>query len=113
MTRNTPEDQLLSTLIRRFGEADKLPEVSEIMQIAVATTGVLFPGEDVDIELVVAGVRESITHRMGEGVSLVEEDEAHDPAWVTSRQIDWNYSCLLYTSPSPRDQRGSRMPSSA
>ena len=26
---------------------------------------------------------------------------------------DFNYSCLLYTSPSPRDQRGSRMPSSA
>ena len=26
-----------------------------------------------------------------------------DPTWV----------CLLYTSPSPRDQRGSRMPSSA
>ena len=24
-----------------------------------------------------------------------------------------NYVCLLYTSPSPRDQRGSRMPSSA
>ena len=24
-----------------------------------------------------------------------------------------NRSCLLYTSPSPRDQRGSRMPSSA
>ena len=24
-----------------------------------------------------------------------------------------NYTCLLYTSPSPRDQRGSRMPSSA
>ena len=23
------------------------------------------------------------------------------------------HSCLLYTSPSPRDQRGSRMPSSA
>ena len=26
---------------------------------------------------------------------------------------DAAYSCLLYTSPSPRDQRGSRMPSSA
>ena len=24
-----------------------------------------------------------------------------------------DYVCLLYTSPSPRDQRGSRMPSSA
>ena len=28
------------------------------------------------------------------------------------KQIE-NYTCLLYTSPSPRDQRGSRMPSSA
>ena len=27
--------------------------------------------------------------------------------------IDWCSACLLYTSPSPRDQRGSRMPSSA
>ena len=26
---------------------------------------------------------------------------------------EWVYTCLLYTSPSPRDQRGSRMPSSA
>ena len=26
---------------------------------------------------------------------------------------DQDYGCLLYTSPSPRDQRGSRMPSSA
>ena len=27
--------------------------------------------------------------------------------------IKANHDCLLYTSPSPRDQRGSRMPSSA
>ena len=27
--------------------------------------------------------------------------------------VQLKYSCLLYTSPSPRDQRGSRMPSSA
>ena len=33
------------------------------------------------------------------GVSELMQDEARD--------------CLLYTSPSPRDQRGSRMPSSA
>ena len=26
---------------------------------------------------------------------------------------DFSIACLLYTSPSPRDQRGSRMPSSA
>ena len=27
--------------------------------------------------------------------------------------VDWNYTCLLYTSPSPRDSNLSRMPSSA
>ena len=35
---------------------------------------------------------------------------------VSSMQLDQaqrGFSCLLYTSPSPRDQRGSRMPSSA
>ena len=31
--------------------------------------------------------------------------------WLLEEDDDW--SCLLYTSPSPRDQRGSRMPSSA
>ena len=28
-------------------------------------------------------------------------------------RFEFPYICLLYTSPSPRDQRGSRMPSSA
>ena len=32
--------------------------------------------------------------------------------WKISK-IENIYTCLLYTSPSPRDQRGSRMPSSA
>ena len=34
--------------------------------------------------------------------------------WMTNgNQLFAIYTCLLYTSPSPRDQRGSRMPSSA
>ena len=50
--------------------------------------------------------------------------ELPDGQWVPSitsvtsfynRQvfIEWRKSCLLYTSPSPRDKRQSRMPSSA
>ena len=31
----------------------------------------------------------------------------------SSAHLNGFYNCLLYTSPSPRDQRGSRMPSSA
>ena len=30
-----------------------------------------------------------------------------------TQQLAMLHTCLLYTSPSPRDQRGSRMPSSA
>ena len=38
-----------------------------------------------------------------------------DPAWLAKSimLVADIYVCLLYTSPSPRDQRGSRMPSSA
>ena len=45
------------------------------------------------------------------GIAVNALGYAH-PAWVeaVSHQSE---TCLLYTSPSPRDQRGSRMPSSA
>ena len=46
--------------------------------------------------------------------------EAHDLAQVEgdavfgqTQSTDWDTSCLLYTSPSPRDRQKSRMPSSA
>ena len=35
------------------------------------------------------------------------------PLYTREAWLDLNIVCLLYTSPSPRDQRGSRMPSSA
>ena len=41
---------------------------------------------------------------------LMEIDPEHKDTYQKNLE---SYSCLLYTSPSPRDQRGSRMPSSA
>ena len=41
--------------------------------------------------------------RLPEGHPILKQMRARQP----------DYPCLLYTSPSPRDQRGSRMPSSA
>ena len=35
------------------------------------------------------------------------------PAQPQQLFVEYDHPCLLYTSPSPRDQRGSRMPSSA
>ena len=43
--------------------------------------------------------------------SRVIDDEKETYLIKVLYQYEWN--CLLYTSPSPRDQRGSRMPSSA
>ena len=43
-----------------------------------------------------------------EGLKYGENRES-----MTSDETTPYYFCLLYTSPSPRDQRGSRMPSSA
>ena len=44
------------------------------------------------------GIAEEYAHRL-----------ADDRKWDDVKVL----TCLLYTSPSPRDQRGSRMPSSA
>ena len=38
---------------------------------------------------------------------------AHHSEWPDRTRPNLSHICLLYTSPSPRDQRGSRMPSSA
>ena len=47
----------------------------------------------------------------GDLLALVRRPEQTEVLGVAAQPID--YSCLLYTSPSPRDKRQSRMPSSA
>ena len=57
----------------------------------------------------IKGGQRSIFGQSG-GEQLIARSE---PFEITVKPIDKTYTCLLYTSPSPRDQRGSRMPSSA
>ena len=45
-----------------------------------------------------------------QGEFTIEEEQDNGKLWRATITIS---ACLLYTSPSPRDQRGSRMPSSA
>ena len=55
--------------------------------------------------------------RFAKGWSKKDSDEFWTYAFVwyldEDPELDANQLCLLYTSPSPRDQRGPRMPSSA
>ena len=44
---------------------------------------------------------------------LASDVSATDTQITLSSDVNKDKACLLYTSPSPRDQRGSRMPSSA
>ena len=50
-------------------------------------------------------------------VAVVPDDDSVDPGLkegdIAPSWALMSGPCLLYTSPSPRDQRGSRMPSSA
>ena len=50
---------------------------------------------------------EKVRAKYGFACTRTLEEEEKILNWIS------NYACLLYTSPSPRDQRGSRMPSSA
>ena len=45
------------------------------------------------------------------GYCFVRDDLEGKP--TVEADVQWVYDCLLYTSPSPRDMRRSRMPSSA
>ena len=67
-------------------------------------------------------VKKSKKSALGRGyASLLGNDKEQEAEvkqeTVISKEVvqvpDLNKVCLLYTSPSPRDQRGSRMPSSA
>ena len=46
-------------------------------------------------------------------IDVIDPDENYSTAKFQKGCLKEIKNCLLYTSPSPRDQRGSRMPSSA
>ena len=66
-------------------------------------------GEATNGDLVIGEMQPSRGMKMKRARVLEVFGSAHDPKAISLLSM----TCLLYTSPSPRDQRGSRMPSSA
>ena len=64
---------------------------------------------------------ESVLPSLCDFIRIPAQSPGFDPDWEERGELDqaielfqtWLDSCLLYTSPSPRDKRQSRMPSSA
>jgi hypothetical protein len=83
--------QVLRALVGKFGKSGtEQPAVAELEATARRLAEAF--EFDVDIESIVLQAREQISHRMGEGVSLVGPDAAHDPNWLSHRSIEWKYS---------------------
>ena len=70
-----------------------------------------FIKKDVGGKTIMPGFIDPHTH-MALTISLENMIDLSGFTHNTNEEV-WNHFCLLYTSPSPRDQRGSRMPSSA
>ena len=76
-------------------------------------------GEPISCEPRLAAISRNVPidgpyHPPGPREYELSASNVHDVAPVESdRELFMSTVCLLYTSPSPRDQRGSRMPSSA
>ena len=95
----------------------KLADAPFIKVEATKFTEVGYVGRDVEqiirdlVEISINSTKE----KMGKEVKAKAEKNAEEKILdiLVSKTSSESTSCLLYTSPSPRDQRGSRMPSSA
>ena len=104
--------------------ADKILSQWKQVDVLVNNAGVFIPGEIlkeedgalsqmIEINLYSAY---HLTRKIAPSMIAAQKGHIFNMCSVASIKAYPNggsYSCLLYTSPSPRDQRGSRMPSSA
>ena len=92
---------------KRYFPFEKGLEVEKILST--------FPAIDTNVDgLQISEGLENIAQVMDRGTLIRSAVQPDLGSILHSRhQYHWHTGCLLYTSPSPRDQRGSRMPSSA
>ena len=90
----------------------------ESFKYELKSNSIIIPGKMNGIDarfLVDTGAHSSLLHLDGARRTNCEIGPMTEKVYGVSGETDaaWTEVCLLYTSPSPRDQRGSRMPSSA
>ena len=118
---------VVKPLAMKTGERNKFTNKNGMVLLAIEKTILALDDDQVGLDdrCVRAALASSIRGLSSQGAAqdngsaVSEKDEAVETS--LTRQLSENlkkrydsfFPCLLYTSPSPRDQRGSRMPSSA
>ena len=95
-------------MARLLREANKIKHV--LSANAAASASIESLANDIDLRTSID--REAFEARMRSD-GLIQRFGQPIDELLTRTKTAWSDICLLYTSPSPRDQRGSRMPSSA
>ena len=100
----------LIKIMNRLVEKERVTQrQSDQIRAAITYTDTLSTMQDCD--LVIEAIVEKLTIK--QQVIQAVEKEVSQNCIIASNTSSLSITCLLYTSPSPRDQRGSRMPSSA
>ena len=112
--KSDTDSEVLAHLVESNYDGDLLQAVKNSLKEVEGTYGITCMVKDEPGVLVVARSGSPIVIGLGDNETIVASDAS---AIITyTRQaiyLDDNDICLLYTSPSPRDKRQSRMPSSA
>ena len=99
MPKQIDEDLLIKAAAEVFAERGYAGAgVAEIARRAGVTTGAIYSRYSGKSELLLEALKRSFVLHLGDAIASALSSEN---------------SCLLYTSPSPRDRSVSRMPSSA
>ena len=97
-------DTLWKALIKEFNLPSLTAVIDKIVKGSLRITWLILPHVAEKIRTIYSkALRFYQNHSIDE--LYIDDDLLYNERWIVS--------CLLYTSPSPRDQRGSRMPSSA
>ena len=88
-------------------------DIPESVASGVADVGIVGLNEVLEKRCPVGVLKKLGFGRCRLSLAIPQDVDYPGLGWFSGRKIATSYPCLLYTSPSPRDKRQSRMPSSA
>ena len=110
-----PSDPVPIMTSVQTNHTNSMRKIETLMNVAISNNHEYWSKANTSVETI-----DGVSYVRLHGNLIAEVDDngikLYDGGWqsnTTKSRLNAILTCLLYTSPSPRDQRGSRMPSSA